>query len=484
MNSTLPCLPIHLQNALKPLLQAFEQASVNEIWLVGGTVRDLLLGQTEIPDLDLAVPLNPVALAKKYARAHHAGFVVLDDDRHVARLVEIHNGQMLTIDLVRFKVEGIYEDLRLRDFTINAIAARLNSETLNQPLHLLDPLDGTRHLKERTLHACAKGAFIDDPLRLLRAFRFAALLELRFSPALLELLRRDAALLSGVSMERIRDEFFKIISVKSSIHWIRLLDELGLLRQILPELDATKGVTQNDWHHLDVFDHSLATLERFEELLGQDWPFSGSQDVRKFLQEPISGTRTYQDSYKLVCLLHDLAKLECRREVDGKVIFHGHEMAGVEKAEAIGERLKLANSERELLGRAIKNHMRPGVMAQQGVNDRRLFKYYSKTGREGAAIALFSLADRLAAHGGNQETDFQEFQKTIFAIIVDFYRQMEFKKCSPLLSGDDLIKEFQLKPGPRFKEILGAVSEGQNLKTIKTREEALEFVRQLLCENT
>lgn len=475
-------LPQKAQALLRELLSFLEKKKFEEVWLVGGAVRDLLLGKETLEDLDLAVPQSPVPAGILFARQHHQGFVVLDEERAVLRLVHSDEDGVVTLDLNRFKGPDIEADLRARDFTMNALAVRLRSNDLQKPLPVFDCLDGVTHLEQRELHACSENSFRDDPLRLLRAFRFVSRLDGVLAPALVTLIKQDAEHLVGVSGERVRDELFKILSVPDSVRWVRELDGTGLLKHVLPELEATRGVTQNEWHHLDVFDHSLASLETFEELVRGGLTFPGGDSLGRFLKEGTTGGRTYLQLYKLLCLIHDLAKVPCRQEEStGRVIFHGHEMTGAGMAETIAERLRLSNHEKEVLMRGVKNHMRPGVIVQQGISERRLFRYFSETGREGVAIALFSLADRLAARGSGQAEDLPEFQTGILSIIAEFFRQMEFRRPAPLISGGDLIRELQLQPGPRFREILEKVAEAQFLKQISTRAEALDLARGIVA---
>ncbi len=475
-------LPQRAQALLRELLSFLEAQKFDEIWLVGGAVRDLLLGTRKLDDLDLAVPQSPVPAGIQYARKHHQGFVVLDQERAVLRLVQNDDEGVCTIDLNRFKEADIDGDLRARDFTINAMAIRLRSETLQQQLPVYDILDGLDHLERREMQVCADESFRHDPLRLLRAYRFAAKLGGSISASTKVQIQRDADLLADVSAERVRDELFKILAVPDSVRWVRELDQVGLLRHVLPELEPTRGVSQNEWHHLDVFEHSLASLETFEALLRDGLSFPGGTNLQTFLEEPTTGGRTYGQLYKMLCLIHDLAKVECRREQEtGKVIFHGHETAGATIAEAIAERLKLSNHEKDVLARGVKNHMRPGVMAQQGLSERKLFRYFSETGREGVAIALFSLADRLAAQGSSQDADLAAFRAKIEEIIGEFYRQMEFRRPAPLISGGDLIRELNLTPGPLFREILEEIAEAQYLKRVMTREEALQLARDIVA---
>jgi len=479
-NINLPQLELSM---LREVLSFFRPSEDRQIYLVGGSIRDILSGAESIADIDLAVGFNPIPIAREYARKTGAGFVILDEERQVVRLVrEIRENSHLTFDISAFRAETIDQDLRARDFTINAISARLTGDLADGQLTLYDPLNGLEHLAMRLIIPCSDNLFTDDPLRIMRAFRFSALFKAEFSPKLHQMVIDQAHLLENVSGERIRDEFFKVLGVEDSVKWLRLMQQTGVLKMFLPELTSCMGVEQNDWHHLDVFEHTLLTLESLEQLLRDGakqpwWPA-----FTRYLDETVSCSRTYCQALKMGALLHDLGKPGCRR-VDretGKVIFHGHEMEGHHLAKNISERLRLSLSEMHYLQKVVKNHMRPGVMQQQGINDKRLFRFYSETGRDGLGIALLSLADRLSARGILEEKDIVEFSDGIFEIMNQFYEQFKRPHAPPFLNGNDLIKTFALKPGPKFKEILEALEEAQFLGEVTNRDEAFAFAQKML----
>ena len=476
-------LPQTAFGLLREVLYELKNAPGSDIWLVGGAVRDLIRGATEIADCDLAMSVPFVAQANSYARNKKSGFVMLDEEHEVARIVRTFEGRSFTVDIARFRAGDIEGDLRGRDFTINAIAVRVVWPLLDPVLPIYDPLGGVRHLEEKQLKMCAPTAFTEDPLRIMRAFRFGAVLGMKFDDELTGLIARDAPLLAGVSGERIRDELFKMFSAPDSAAWVETMSKLGVLGQILPELENTRGVSQNGWHHLDVFDHTIEALRCFERLSERkQTDIEGWKKLQNFLDEHVSGCRTYRQLFKFACLLHDVGKLACRkeREDDGRIVFHGHEMEGVQICKTIAERFKLSTAELNFLMNVVKNHMRPGVILQEGLSDRRLFRYYTETGREGVGIALMSLADRQAAQGPESHEDMDVFEKGIESIMSDFYRQMEYAKQAPLINGTDLMTSFSLQPGPKFREILEAVKEAQHLGQLKDKSAAMNFVSRLL----
>ncbi|MBF0547779.1 MAG: CCA tRNA nucleotidyltransferase [Candidatus Riflebacteria bacterium] len=471
-------------NLLSELLYGLSDKPNKEAWLVGGTVRDLFLGK-EVSDFDLAFAENPAPMAAEFARAKKAGFVLLDEEHAVARIIRSSEGKTFTFDLAQFRAPTIEEDLGSRDFTFNAMAVKLHWPLLDANFQIFDPLNGLEHLRENKLVACSDQVFQQDPLRIMRAFRFASKFDWEIPTQLFEKIKLEGELLKTSASERVRDEFFKILSSPSSAKWIRKLDEAGILGIILPEISETQGVEQNRWHHLDVFEHTLLALENFENYLEKGLKIQGWKKFRDFLSQPISGNRTYEVLFKLAILLHDIGKPSCKKteEESGKVVFHGHEMQGSRISEEISKRLKLSTSEATFLMKVVKNHMRPGVIIQEGVTERRLFRYFTETGRDGLGIALLSLADREAAKGEDARDDLPKFREGIENIMQDFFKQMEYFPQKPLLTGHDLITNFQLSPGPLFKTVLEEIREAQHLGKIKNRTEALEMAAGIILNH-
>lgn len=477
-------LPEKESSLLREILPFLQPSEKHQVWLVGGSIRDLLRGKEHCYDLDLTLNFNPFKAARDYARHTGSGVVVLDEERHTIRIVRnFEDGQSYTFDLSEFRGNSIDGDLNARDFTINAMAAPLFGEgeegLKNNQISLYDPLKGYKALEENRIEVCSEKLFIDDPLRIMRAFRFCALYDSTPSKRLLSLISEQKKLLTSVSKERIRDELFKIFSVNESHKWIKLMDSLGLFEIILLELHNCHGVTQNEWHHLDVFHHSLLSLEKLETLLRIQPPYPWWSSFISYLAEYISGSRGYMQLLKFGCLMHDIGKVPCR-EVDkesGKITFHRHEVEGGIMMRSICERLKLSTKESNYLQNLTKNHMRPGVMIQQGISDKKLFRFYSECGRDGLGICLLCLADRFSAlGGGTTEEELSVFSAGIYRIMNEFYLQLDKPKVKPVLNGKELMQLFNLKPGPIIKRILDYLEEAQYAGEINSREEAIESI--------
>ena len=477
-------IPATESSLIQEIISFLEPSRNHQVWLVGGFIRDLLNGKKECFDIDLALGFNPFKAAREYARSTNSGVVILDEERHIIRIVRtLENGKSYTFDLSEFRADDIDEDLKSRDFTFNAISAPLFDDGLklikNNKIKLYDPLAGEKALKDRVLEPCSKNLFIDDPLRIMRAFRFGALYNTSLSDELIKLIAESKNLLKSVSGERIRDELFKIFTIKDSYKWIHLIDELKIFDIILPELSVCHGVSQNEWHHLDVFDHSLLSLEKVETLLNIPAPYTWWNELSSYLNEIISGSRTYLQILKFGCLLHDVGKVPCKaiNPETGKVIFHRHEVEGARMMKDISERLRLSSKELTFLQNLVKNHMRPGLILQQGISDKRLYRFYNECGRDALSICLVCLADRYSALGAKVTNDYLvSFAAGIYQIMDVFYQQSQKTKIKPLLNGNEIMNIFNLKPGPIIKKLIDTLEEAQYAEEISTKEEAVKLL--------
>ena len=469
---------------IQEILSFLAPSRNHQVWIVGGFIRDLLKGKKECFDIDLALSFNPFRAAREYARSTNSGVVILDEERHIIRIVRtLENGKSYTFDLSEFRASNIDDDLKSRDFTFNAISAPLFDDGLNliknNKIKLYDPLAGEKALKNKVLEPCSKNLFKDDPLRIMRAFRFGALYNTSLSNELTCLIQDSKDLLSSVSGERIRDELFKIFTIQDSYKWIRLIDELKIFDIILPELSVCHGVSQNEWHHLDVFDHSLLSLEKLETLLNIPAPYPWWNELVSYLNETISGSRIYLQILKFGCLLHDIGKVPCKaiNPETGKVIFHRHEVEGARMMKDICERLRLSSKELTFLQNLVKNHMRPGLILQQGISDKRLYRFYNECGRDALAICLVCLADRYSALGVKVTNDYLvSFAAGIYQIMDVFYQQSQKIKIKPLLNGNEIMSIFNLKPGPVIKKLIDCLEEAQYAEEISTKEEAVKLL--------
>ena len=479
---------------------AFLRVRSIEAYLVGGCVRDWLLGRSS-HDIDFAVAGDAVKLAREVADRMGGAFVLLDQERCTARVVtKGEDGQRLFIDFAQLQGEDIITDLSRRDFTVNAIAVAVaDADSLS---HVIDPYGGRRDLQLGLVRAVSDTAFQDDPLRTLRAVRIAAEMDASIEQETEELLRRAVHLLVNVSAERVRDELAKILALPGAAQNLCYLDELGILMAMIPELETLKGIEQSEPHCLDVFEHSLETVKRLEEVIEALGAYEGeselslislllspfSRQIIAHLSQPVSGDRSRLMALKLVALLHDVAKpATISFDNEGGIHFYGHEGEGAEVVGAVLRRLRFGGNEVSLARTIVANHMRPCLLAREKVVTRRaVYRFFRDTGDAGVDILFLYLADHLATWGPNlRMARWRRRVGFVASMLADYYERRQ-KVISPprLINGHDLMEEFDLEEGPRIGELLEAVREAQVEDEVGTKGEALALVKGLLGRET
>lgn len=461
-------------------------------------MRDLILNKA-IHDLDFAVNGPVSSLARMAANAVEGAFYTLDEEHQTYRVVFQIEGKRIFADFAALRAENIAGDLSKRDFTINAMAIDLAT-----PEKIIDPLKGASDLQHKILRACSKSTFEDDPLRILRLIRLALGLNLEVEKDTLKTARMAVPLMVNVSIERQRDEFFRMLEGSKPATAIRLLDSFGIIPALLPELITLKGVQQPAPHTLDVFEHTLATLSELEILFSilidppatqnaQNLAHSlvvlrlGSlrQKFASHFEKEITPGRSLRGLLFLAALYHDIEKPQTKKiGQDGTIHFLEHEKLS---ALAAAERAKvLCFSQAEVLRVAIlvKHHLRIHWLAEAGKLPSRksIYRFFRDTGIAGVDICLLSLADTLATYGVTLPENrwINELDVCREMLSAWWERQIEVIHPVRLLTGDDLQKYFGLQPGPIIGKLLGMVQEGQASGEITTFEEALKLVNDIL----
>src|SRR3989339_34516 len=264
----------------------------NEVYIVGGWLRDALLGRPN-KDLDIATAASPAALSRKLAAAAGGTVVTLDRQNEIYRVVlnPKKPGEIAYVDICRLKGKTIGEDLANRDFTITSIAMPLPLSAKTDFSKVIDPVGARNDLKRRLVRATSDRVFTDDPLRLLRAYRMAAELSFKIEPATLKLIKKHARLITRAAPERIREELFRILAKPQAAAWIEELDSGKLLERILPETARMKKSARKFYFHpRGLWQHAMETLVSLERLLGGiDKLFPGQAALlNAHLDEPLS----------------------------------------------------------------------------------------------------------------------------------------------------------------------------------------------------
>jgi poly(A) polymerase len=467
--------------------------------LVGGAVRDAML-ERPVHELDFIMPEQALEIARKMADALRGAYYPLDQERQTGRvIIDQADQDRLIMDFAIYQGPDLESDLRARDFTINAMAIDLRALSA-----LIDPCGGARDLHARQLRACSPGAFEIDPVRILRGIRLAADFDLRIVPETREKMRGATHLIPEVSTERLRDELFKILDGPRIASALRALDRLGALQPVLPEIPELHGVAQSPPHVGDVWNHTLDVLQRMDVVLGVLGPDHDPEassalhlglmvlhigryreHISAHLKVQLNLNRPYRSLLNFAALFHDVGKPQTQRIAeDGQIRFLEHERASAEITGKRAKALHLSKIEIERLKTIISHHMRPIWLAQTGKKPsaRAIYRFFRDTGEAGVDICLLSLADVLATYGPTLPQDVWTAHLAVVRSLLEAWWEQPDERVSPspLLTGQDLISELGMEPGPQIGQVLEDLREAQATGQIHARGEALEFARDLL----
>lgn len=442
------------------------------VYIVGGFLRDVRLHKNGY-DVDFAVEKDALVLAKAFARIIKGAFVVLDDQHGSARVVVHINAKIWTYDFTDFRAPTIQKDLSLRDFTINTFCVSLT--------HLKDISlpQAASDLKSKTIRMVSRKAFSDDPLRLMRAFSLSAQTGFKIEAQTLKVIKAQAPLIINAAMERIREEFFKMLQSPRAHGTLLALEKVQILVRVLPHVEVMFHVKQGGYHHLDVWRHSMMVLEQLEKLLID---VKQDQKIAQYLQEEIGGAHSRESLLKFAALLHDIGKPKTRKKELNRMTFHSHEHEGAAITRLVAKHLKLSVKERYWLEDVVRWHLRPGYLSNFKVpSAKAVFRYMRDTKQEAVAVALLAIADQRSTCGPLTTKAKTCHHENICRMVIAEYFKEKLKPVRPrLLTGNDLIKKFKLKPSPLFSEILTKVEEAHALGAITTKEEAVIFARKLI----
>ncbi|MBI4333004.1 MAG: HD domain-containing protein [Chloroflexi bacterium] len=457
-------------------------------YLVGGFIRDTLL-KRHTADIDLALPELELDTVRLLADELGGSFVTLDEFNKIARIVlPWKDGRTWNLDFSSLR-GAIEDDLRERDFTLNAMAAPCQPSLAGAGVFpLIDPLGGVRDLEDRTVRVVSDRVFGADPARLLRAIRFAAELNFTIEEHTGRLIRQHAHLLKAVAGERIRVELIAIIKAPGTYSWLTYMDKVGLLAVLFPELNESRNVEQPKEHYWDVFNHSLQTVAAVERLLtpgpvrSRDEilsPVPWSADIESHFSGPSAGAAPRGALLKLAGLLHDIAKPRTRTREGDRWRFLGHAKEGAATVETILQRLRFSRREINIVVAEVQHHLRPGQMGPDGLPSRRaIYRFFRDTGEVALDTLFLSLADHLASRGPELDKHgWEENARTVAYILKE--REKTASTVSPpkLVDGHDLMRLFGMKPGRELGGVLEEIREAQAAGEITIREEALAFVR-------
>jgi putative nucleotidyltransferase with HDIG domain len=383
------------------------------------------------------------------------------------------------LDIADLRGGTIADDLRQRDFTINAMALELGKD--GSCGAVIDPLGGGADLGRMVIRMTSPRVFHEDPLRVLRAFRFAAEPGFEFESATAEAASAASVLLQTVSVERITAELFLIFRAAPCSRTVSDLDRHGVLEIIFPEITPMKGCAQNGYHHKDVWGHALLALEHIEVILDRPADYFGDT-AAAVMQNLEAGDRLAL--LKWAALFHDIGKPATQGlKATGRITFKKHDAAGAEVAALIAERMKLSNQARAFMVLLVREHLQPLFLSAAGVTSSARMRLFRRLGDDVVPVFVLAMADVMSSQGPESGQAYRDgFTRWCGQMVADYYASAKKMLAQPrLISGHDLIG-LGMEPGPAVGDILGQVHEAQDSGAVTSRDEALALAGRLMAE--
>ncbi len=443
-----------------------EVASRNNqtVYIVGGYVRDLLMKRKAPTDIDFVTEQNGIELAKAVAEEINPKLKVSVFKTYGTAMFKHEN---LELEFVGARKESYSEDSRKpdvetgsleddqkrRDFTINAMAISLNKENFGE---LIDPFGGQEDLKNKILRTPLEPhqTYSDDPLRMMRAVRFASTLDFQIEENSLNAIKEESERIKIVSMERIMVEFNKIMMSEKPSVGLKLLEETKLLEKILPELTALKGIDEIDGQfHKDNFYHTLEVVDNISQFTENLW-------------------------LRWSALLHDIGKAPTKKFVEGSGwTFHGHEFLGSKLIKHIFKRLKLPlGNEMKFVEKMVRMHARPIAVISDEVSDSALRRLLFDAGEDLDELITLCKSDITTKNGAKKERFQRNFDK-VLKKIEEVEEKDQVRNFQPPITGEEIMEMFNLKPGKEIgilkEKVKEAILEGE---IQNDKEEARSFV--------
>lgn len=459
----------------KQVMQEASHFAFN-IYVVGGYLRDLVLHtfnpQYELlsKDLDYAIAgASAFDFARHIANKLKGHFVALDQKNDTARVV-LPDGHIL--DFAGCLGDSIEKDILRRDFSINGLYI-----DTKEPQFIKDKVGGLDDIKNGIIRIISDQVFIDDPLRLLRAFRFSANLNFSIDEKTISLIKNYVDKIKTVAGERISSELFlafKAVPLKENL---LLLAQTGLLEEIFPELIATRQVTNNAYHHLNLFDHSLEAVMRADEEYLTNNVIWQKTNVSSLLHPNLSTLAVC----KVAALLHDIGKpATWIITEEGKHTFIGHDRLGADMVSPIAQRLRWSRNVDDIITMLIGLHLRPGQLfhntpaTTKGIN-----RLYRQAGEHFPSLILLALGDLGATKGPQMTDEKTNTLKQKFYELLKGYEEycLTTEGMTRLLDGHEIMKLLNITPGKTLGQIMQALQEAQEAKEINDRAEAIQFVK-------
>ena len=440
-----------------------------EAYIVGGFVRDILMNKKS-PDKDLILcGCDVEKFSRELADKLNAHFIELDSVNKIYRIVLENKIDYIDITM---PIENDFEkDIKRRDLTINAIAYNLKTS------EIIDLVGGVDDIKNKKIKGICDKNFEDDPLRLLRIFRFYAKTCFEIDESLIELSKRLYKRINEPAKERVTVELLKMFEGKYCDLALLKLDECGLLEEIFPIYKEVKKIPPNSHHHLDLIHHLIESVRQVQMIYEKS-----SEEVKNYLETIKYGSVQELAFLKLATFLHDIGKPSCWtiEEDTLRHRFIKHDEIGSKLVIPILKDLKFSIKQIQYVQTLIKYHIYPSSMVSaEDVTDKAFMKFYRKMEGYVIDLIILAMADRLSARGEKITEDIVNKNINALTKLLNDYLEMrkDIKPLEKLLDGRDIMELLKIKQGPKLGEIINALKEAQISGNVTTKEEAVDFVK-------